>query len=182
MRRRIASRGLTLIEMLTATVLVAVSLMGLFSTWLYMIRGTQLTDERSAAYQIARLVMERARSNGHLAGLSFNGGADPLAESAPVTNNSFTTWISPGLLKYRFFRNNGQELSGGSNADAWPQPPAEARFAVLTQVAYSSTIPAGRDDLRLMTLDVTVYKVDELGSIGTEALAHLQTCLAIGGA
>lgn len=176
-------RGFTLVEMMVAALIVGVSLVGLVSAWTYMIGASITTDRRAAAYQCARLVMERARGNGFVLASQFDS-ATPLSTSSPTSGNSSSTWSSPFLLKNRFYTDELQEMEGGDDAETMPTPPSGARFAVRTTVGYSpdSSRPAGREDLRLMTLSVTVYLVNNQNQVEANPLAELQTCLSIGGA
>lgn len=174
--------GLTLIELIVAALIISLSIIGLISTFAFMVSGTIQTEARAGAYECARLVLERARSNGFILATEFDAST-PIASSSPVPNNTQTTWSSPSLLKYRFYSEAQQELSGGGNGDSWPAAPDGAGYAVQTDVVYSddSTIPSGREDLRLMTISVTVYPVDKSGVRGTTPTAELQTCLSVGG-
>lgn len=182
-RRR--PKGISLVEMLVATAIIGVALIGMVSSWVYVVHAAIVSDNRSAAYEVARMVLERARANGGAINQQFPGG-QPVMISTPVSGNSRTTgtgWISPMLLHYRFYDAKLEELEGGTNADLAPDPPRNAAFRVTTTYAVSSdaTRPAGRDDLRLVTLTVVVHKVNNDGTVETDPLTRLQTCLTQGG-
>ncbi len=173
LRRR--QRGISMIESLVAAVIIATALLALVSTWLYAVRAALITDDRSAAYEVARTVLERARANG--------GAINQTMVSTPVPGNSRSNWISPSLLRNRFYSATLEEVGGGSNDSTPPAPPANAAFRVITTVTVSpdSTYPAGREDLRLVSVEVVVNKINPDGSVQDEPLTTLQTCLTQGG-
>jgi prepilin-type N-terminal cleavage/methylation domain-containing protein len=173
--RRSAHRGFSLVEMLVAALILSVALTGLLATWLYMTRSAITTDDRAAAYECARLVLERARVNGFSI-------TRPPSQSSPASSNSRSNWISPNILRNRFYDAHLEELGNGDDNTKPQSPPTGARFAVTTLVSYSpdSSRPTGREDLRLMTVAVTVRGVDENGVVG-DILAEGQTCLTEGG-
>lgn len=159
-------RGLTLTEVLVATVIIGVSLIGMVSSWLYMIGGAVMADDRAAGYICARSVLERTRANG------FHVNT-PLTLSSPLGARS--TWAMPNIASTHYFDENLDEIQQGARTQpAW----RIARYGVTTQINYSApgTYPAGRDDLRTMTLTVITYNM----KTGVE-MARLQTCLAKGG-
>jgi type II secretory pathway pseudopilin PulG len=161
--------GLTITEVLVATLIVSVSIVGLVSTWMHMVTTSLNTDDQAAAYQCARIVLERARSNGF--------SPNPVVSFTRDTVGN----VSPSLWRFRYFDANLREL-GGTN-DAQPAPPQGTRFLATTTVMLSpaNEVPVGRDDLRTMTIGVTVQRVDAQGNIEANALAEAQTILAQGG-
>jgi Tfp pilus assembly protein PilV len=59
-----------LIELLVASLLLCIGLMGLVNTWAFSFRVTQNTDNRGTAYVLARQALERVKMSG------FNGTAE----------------------------------------------------------------------------------------------------------
>jgi Tfp pilus assembly protein PilW len=190
-RARKWEHGISLIEVMAASAIVALSLIAMVSSWLYMIQASVVTDDRGAAYECARMVLERALANGYVNNTDFPpslGYTDTqLAESSPLPGNSSSSWSSPSLFLsdggYRFYNDNLVELSDGTAA------PAGAHFAVQTQMFPANgsdkdgnlNAPSGRSDLQLMTIIVTVYSVDTQGNIGAQELTKLATCITEGG-
>ncbi len=179
--RRRAHHGLTLVEMLVAGVILAFALMGLVETWLTMMRSTITTEDRSAGYECARMVLERARVNG----FSMNGFnlSDPQKLhpiSAPdPTDPNVSQWSSPNIVTYRFYSPELQELA---YSDTDPTPPAgvgDIRYRATTMVRHSDTAP--RSDLNLELVSVTVNLVNANGTVGTDPLCQVQTFLTEGG-
>jgi prepilin-type N-terminal cleavage/methylation domain-containing protein len=168
-RLRPARRGLTLTEVLVTVVIISVSLIGMVSSWLYMINSAVNTDDRAAAYICARTVLERAKVNGFFL-------VQPATVSAPRGGNlSRSTWVTSNLAAERFFDANLEELPIGGRT----RPVAlYARYRVTTEVTYSpaGTYPQGREDLRVMTVTVRAYRYG-----GSTELAKLQTCMVQGG-
>ena len=168
--------GLTLIEMLVASLIVAVALIAMVGTWRQMFSATLLADQRGAAYQCARMVMERSRSLGFHTTLpaasSHNLGSSQLVDSPVITD-------------WRYFDNNVQELDAGDGNPPALAAGSTARFLVLTHIAYpqprvnSLPYPSGRPDLSLMAISVDVYDAS-LGA-GSTPIYSLQTCLTEGG-
>ena len=160
--------GLTLVEVLVATVIISVSLIGMVSSWLYMIGSAVTTDERAAGYICARTTLERAKINGFFV-------VQPSTVSFPAAGNSRTSWISTNLQSIRYFDENLDEMQ---TVDRVRPPALFAHYRVSTIVNYSppGTYPAGRDDLRTMTVTVIAYH----NKTNTE-LARLQTCMVQGG-
>ena len=175
-RMRRKQRGVSFIESLVAAVIVATALVALVSTWLYVVRAALISDDRSAGYEVARTVLERARNNG-------GAISQPTMISTPVSGNSRSRWISPSLLRNRFYDATLEELGGGNNNQTPPSPPNNAAFRAITTVTVSpdSTRPADRDDLRLVTITVVVHKINPDGSLQTAPVSTLQTCLTQGG-
>ncbi len=165
-RRR---RGFTLIELLVASVILSVALMGLVSVWYTMLNSTLNTDDRGAAYEVGRLVLERARVNG----FSINA---PTTLSAP--NGVADIWSSPNIATYRFFSTNLQEL-GYSNTNPTPLPGTRYMVTTLESGAGADNVP--RADLQLLTLRVNVQLVYPDGTVDTTNLTDLETCLTEGG-
>ena len=62
--RRGRRRGVTLIELLVASVIVATSLMGLVSAWMFSFQVTRRSDETEVAYNLARSAVEQLRAYG----------------------------------------------------------------------------------------------------------------------
>src|SRR4051794_25092389 len=71
--RKRKCRGSGLIELLVASLLLCIGLMGLVNTWAFSFRVTQNTDDRGTAYVLARQAMERVKMAG------FNGAAEGTA-------------------------------------------------------------------------------------------------------
>ena len=179
LRQKNRRRGVSLIESLIASVIIATALIALVSTWLYVVRAALLSDDRSAGYEVARTVLERARNT---------GGAinQPVMTSAPADGNIHSRWTSPSLLRNRFYDAKLDEVGGGSNADNPPAPPPDAAFRAITTVTVSPdlprrTCPVGRDDLRLVTITVVIHKVNPDGTVQADPISTLQTCLTQGG-
>lgn len=177
--------GLTLVELLVAALVIAVGLLALVATWAAMTSLAIEADTRTSSFEVARLVMERARSFGY----THNGSANPDAvflaaadsvsfPSADVT----TTWQSACLQKYRFFDNDVQELRGGGN-NVPGAPPPNARYLVTTFLHYTpdANALAQRSDLHLMVVTVLVQQVRANGSIDRQPLAQLQSAMTQGG-
>lgn len=165
---RAVRRGATLIEVLMAAAIVSVSLIGLVSSWLYMVTSAIATDERAAGYICARTVLERARINGFFVNL-------PVTQSSPVPGNSRSRWTTPNLQAVRFFDENLEEMN---TTDRQRPPALYARYRVHTLIHFSppGTYPPGRDDLRIMTITVTAYHNKR-----NVELARMQTCVVQGG-
>jgi type II secretory pathway pseudopilin PulG len=158
-------RGITLTEVLVATVIIGVSLIGMVSSWLYMIGSTMTTNDRAAGYICARTVLERARVNG------FQVTAPPTISFPSGTRSA---WATPNISKWRYFDEKLDEIPQDSRTQpAWRR----ASYWVDTTITHSpdGTYPDGRPDLRVMTITVTAYTMKNV------ELARLQTCLAQGG-
>lgn len=168
-------RGLTLIELLVASLILAVSLMALVATWFNMLTATIDTDDRGAAYECARIVLERAHVNGFTVS-NYNVNIPPTL-SQPG-DAALSVWSSPNIARYRYFSADLSRELLASNADTVPAAPADARYLAETQVSSSPNAP--HSHLSLMTVKVIVYLVRGDGSIGSE-LYQMQTCLALGG-
>jgi type II secretory pathway pseudopilin PulG len=187
LRKRRNQRGASLVEMLAATVILGVGLVGLVASWTYMVRAAMISDHRSAGYEIARMVIERARANGAVINQPVMISAPASAYTAPLANaGSRSTWVSHSILRYRFYDATLEELGGGSNALQPPAAPLNAAFRTTTTVTISPdrpflTAPAGRDDLRLVTISVVVHKINADGSVQADPVSTLQTCLTQGG-
>lgn len=173
--RPLLRRGLTLVELLVASLILAVSLMALVATWFNMLTATIDTDDRGAAYECARIVLERAHINGYTV-YQYNVNL-PTTISQPG-NAALSAWSSPNIARYRYFSADLSQELLASNADTLPAAPAESRYLAVTQ--YDSSPNAPHSHLSLMTVKVTVYFVRSDGSIGSE-LYQMQTCLALGG-
>lgn len=160
--------GITLVEVLVATAIISVSLIGMVSSWLYMIGSAVTTDERAAGYICARTTIERAKINGYFV-------VQPSTVSFPAAGNSRSSWISTNLQSVRYFDDNLEEMQ---LVDRVRPPALYARYRVITSVNYSppGTYPAGRDDLRTMTVTVVAYQ-----NKTNAELARLQTCMVQGG-
>ncbi|GEM_PF-4150958 len=176
-------RGITFVESLVAAVIVATALVALVSTWIYSVRAAMLADARSGAYQVARTVLERARANDWR---RLNAGTvvnQPTMISTPAPTNSRSNWISPSILRYRFYDGTLEELGGGNNNQEPPDPPANAEFRATTTVTASpdSTRPGNREDLRLITIGVDIHKINTDGTVQADPMTTLQTCLTQGG-
>lgn len=65
-RNRDKQRGLTLVELLIAAVILAVSLMGLLNLGLYTYSLTRSNDEVATAYSLGRAAVERLRGMGYV--------------------------------------------------------------------------------------------------------------------
>jgi len=168
---------MTLVELLMAALLLSVSLAGMVGTWLYMIQGSITVDNRAAAYECARMVMERARSNG----FSVN---QPDTMSLPMGNTQ-STWQSGHYVPVRYFDAELQELAA-------PLPPAVtvsntlapdgARFEAHTSLSPASNFPADRPDLRMVGIVVTVYLIDaQRNTDRSTPIAELKTSISVGG-
>jgi type II secretory pathway pseudopilin PulG len=185
--RRRSRRGISLTEMLAATAILGVGLVGLVASWTYMVRAAMISDHRSAGYEVARLVIERARANGAVINQPVMISAPASAYPAPLANaGSRSTWVSPSILRYRFYDATLEELGGGSDELSPPVAPLNAAFRATTTVTISNdnpvrTAPVGRDDLRLVTISVIIHKINEDGSVQAEPVSTLQTCLTQGG-
>jgi type II secretory pathway pseudopilin PulG len=159
--------GITLTEVLVATVIIGVSLIGMVSSWLYMINSAVLTNDRAAGYICARTVIERARANGFQVSL-------PQTISTPASGVR-STWATPNISTLRYFDEKLDEIPQGNRTQpAWRL----ASYWVTTEITYSpvGSYPAGREDLRTMTITVIAYNMKT-----NLELARLQTCLAQGG-
>ncbi len=180
--RSVSRPGLTLIELLVASLILVVSLTGMISVWAYMINGTIITDERAGAYECARLVLERARSMGY-------SSVIPTTSSAPAPGNSVSGWTSPHLLGFRYYDANIQELGGGSNVEAaaLAAQPANARYYVETTFGYANVGGNSRPDLNMLGYSVKVTEIDRFGVIPRDVnkrpivSVQLQTALTEGG-
>ena len=175
-QKRNHSKGLTFVDILIATTILSVAIMGMTTTWMYMFQLARKADSRSAAYECAQMVLERAKLNGYSLNI-------PATTSVPIENNSRSAWISPHVLRTRFYDATLEELAGGSNQIPVPTPTAGTRFVATTQIFYSPevTFPVGRDDLRLMTIQVTIKEARTDGVIIDDILAKIQTCMTKGG-
>jgi type II secretory pathway pseudopilin PulG len=159
-------RGITLTEVLVATVIIGVSLIGMVSSWLYMIKSAVTTNDRASGYICARTVLERARVNG------FQITPPPTIS---VPSGTRSAWATSNYATTRYFDEKLDELQDeGRTLPAWRR----ATYWVSTIVTYSpqGTYPEGREDLRVMTLTVIAYNMKN-----NAELARLQTCLAQGG-
>src|SRR5688572_27251498 len=57
-------RGMTLIESLVASIIIAVCIMGVVSLWGFTMNMTSNTDERAVGYNLVRRALEKAKSQG----------------------------------------------------------------------------------------------------------------------
>jgi prepilin-type N-terminal cleavage/methylation domain-containing protein len=165
--------GFTLIELLVAASILTVGCAGFLAAWMYAVSRSQRTAVESAAYQCARLVMERARSLGYLA----QSGGIPPTQSVWIGDNSANHWQSPALQTYKYFDAGLNELD---SSDTLITPPTATAYLATTQLSYSGQKPQGRDDLDQMTITVSVQTVDSQGAL-SNALASLTSVVSIGG-
>lgn len=158
--------GSTMVELLAASLIISVSLIGLISAWLALFHMGVNNDDRSAAYEIARFVVERVRADGY--------------SSVPTFHQE----------EVGYFRNLTEEDRANSDARGVPiglftetRNKNEARFVAYTRrdVAPGAKAPEGRSDLRLVTISVQIFLLNPDKTRGPQ-LADLQTCLARGGA
>jgi hypothetical protein len=165
----------THVELLVATLLLLVSLSGLITLWLYMIRSSISTDDRGAAYECARMVMERTRS----IGFHFT---QPQTMSVPGADVQ-STWASGHWVVTRYFDANLQELEStlqpfdGTDNTAIPDG---TRFLATTDVTHGDA-PPGRDDLAMVGIEIKVYLVDAQKEQIVPEITSLQTSLSEGG-
>jgi len=80
------NRGFTLVEALAAATILAVSLMGLLSAWLFAFNQTATTRESADVTAIARAAIERQRELGYVycrpEDAWFDGELRPLASAS----------------------------------------------------------------------------------------------------
>ena len=62
--RRRRMRGAGLIELLVASLLLCIGIMGVVNTWAFSFRVTQNTDDKGIAYSLARQAVERIKMTG----------------------------------------------------------------------------------------------------------------------
>lgn len=174
--RRTNPSGFTLVEVLVAMIILVVCLMGLVETWTYMFNATTSTDDRGAAYQCARMVVERAKETGYT--------LSPLSTTTNITTGSSDV-NTPSLAKYRYYTKDLTDL-GYTNDVYNPNAVGSLpRYVAVTALNYGgANVPSERPDLQLELMDVRVYQVDPnhpLDALSTAPLYRLQSYLSEGG-
>lgn len=182
-----ARSGLSIIEMLAASLIIAVSLIGLVSTWIQMVQASITTDDRSAAYQCARMLVERA----HSVGFVFDSSSD-FATVQAMTQENDPSAFSPAIQAHRYFDHDLTEIYASSADDPPTDTLSRAHYYARTVITYTgdvdsggnALVPSGRNDLKLEVITVSVYSVQHGGPNthdSSSLLCSLQTCLAQGG-
>jgi hypothetical protein len=165
----------THVELLVAALLLLVSLGGLITLWLYMIRSSISTDDRGAAYECARMVMERTRS----VGFHFT---QPQTMSVPGADVQ-SVWASGHWVVTRYYDANLQELESPiqplDTSDNTAIPDG-TRFLATTDVTPGNA-PPGRDDLAMVGIEIKVYLVNAQKEQIRPEMITLQTSLSKGG-
>lgn len=87
-------RGSGLVELLVASLLLCIGLMGLVNTWAFSFRVTQNTDDRGVAYILARQAMERVKMSGFANTAEGTTTAYYTASQATTTSGSSTAYFS----------------------------------------------------------------------------------------
>jgi type II secretory pathway pseudopilin PulG len=77
---RLAERGITMVELMVAMLLMAVALLGLAASFPYALYGVVVSGFQTTATLLAQEALERAKATdyGNLASLSFDGSSGPL--------------------------------------------------------------------------------------------------------
>lgn len=88
------SRGAGLIELLVASLLLSIGLMGLVNTWLFSFRVTQNTDDKGIAYNLARQTIEHVKMTG------FSSTGEGAATSY-FDGNQVATTSSSSAVRYK---------------------------------------------------------------------------------
>src|ERR1051325_1498131 len=99
-----------------------------------MMRTTLITEDRGAAYECARMVLERARVNGFsVNGFSLSNPNALHPISAPdAADPNVSNWSSPNIVTYRFY---SYALEEKAYSDTDSPPPADIgdlRYRVTT--------------------------------------------------
>ena len=120
-KRRCSGSGL--IELLVATLLLCIGLMGLVNTWAFSFRVTQNTDDRGTAYVLARQAMERVKMSG------FSGTAEGTT-TAYYTGSQATT--TAGSAYYTVTTSVVSDSVQSGTAGAAGAVPAQAALRTVT--------------------------------------------------
>jgi prepilin-type N-terminal cleavage/methylation domain-containing protein len=182
--RRGASRGMTMVELLVAALILSVSLGAMIAAWLTMMTSTITIDDQAGAYAVARTALERARVVGFY--------STPMSPPTTLASSDGTIvtalplesqWSSPQIggnnastsdYAHRYYNQMGVEIgcdmSGCSPSGSDTNVPAGTRYRVemyttATQntttgtLTTSQTRPLNRTDLNMMTIYVSVFLV-----------------------
>ena len=173
-------RGLTLIEMLVAATIMVVSILGFVAVWAQMMRTTLVSDNRGSAYEVAKQVMERSRSQGFTPTI-------PDAIAHPINSQNDPMLTTPMVARWRFFDEGLKEIILNSYDDvesdtAKPNAPAGARYCVLTRIARTDPKlehnPSDRPDLIMLAMEVQVF---DARYPANPVMYTLQDALTMGG-
>lgn len=129
--RRRGCRGSGLVELLVASLLLCIGLMGLVNTWAFSFRVTQNTDDRGVAYVLARQAMERVKMSG------FTNTAEGTS-TAYYTAGQATTTVGSAYFTVTTSVVSDQVQSGTAGvAGATPGPEALRTVTVTVQLSAS---------------------------------------------
>ncbi|MGC8666678.1 MAG: prepilin-type N-terminal cleavage/methylation domain-containing protein [Chthonomonadales bacterium] len=97
-RHKQTVQGITLVELLIASLLLAIGLMGLINAWVFSFNITTASDDLGVAYNLGRYAMEQVKMNG-FAGQAegtvttyYDGSETPVAQASP--SNRYTVTVS----------------------------------------------------------------------------------------
>jgi Tfp pilus assembly protein PilV len=119
------------VELLVASLLLCIGLMGLVNTWAFSFRVTQNTDDRGTAYIVARQALERVKMSG------FSSTAEGTATTYYTANQATTT---SGSAYFTVTTSVVSDLvQSGTAGVAGAVPAPEALRTVTVTVQKSST-------------------------------------------
>ena len=130
---RKSERGVTYIELLVASLLMAIGLMGLVNTWFYSYQMTTNTDDSGIAYNLGRFSLERVKMNGFknaaegTSNLYYSGNEVAVAAGSATCRYTATTSVTSSSVK-----SGTIGVAGAVPADA------ALRTVVITVKMYST--------------------------------------------
>jgi len=152
MKRRKNQRGLTLIELMAAALVLALGIAGMFGLWQYNFVNMQRTHQVGAAGQIARADIEAAKAQGF-----WNL---PLG----VINTTTKTALYTGPIQY--YDAAGAPLTGGlpvaSRYYSSQRTINDANYATTTSGGYGITLETVRTvrcDVKRVSTNTVVYSM-----------------------
>ena len=92
-RRSRRSRGAGLVELMVASLLLVIGIMGLVNTWAFSFRVTRNTDDKGIAYSIARQLVERIKMSGFTSTAEGTTTAYYTPNQAATSSTSTTAYF-----------------------------------------------------------------------------------------
>jgi Tfp pilus assembly protein PilV len=138
---RCRKRGITLVELLVAALLMSIGLMGMVQMWAFSYTMTSRTDDLSIAYNLGRQEMERVKMSG------FTGAAEGTVDKYYDVNQVYLG-STPGTSRFHC------SVSVVSSA------------VKSGSIGTAGAVP---DDAALRTVTVTVRRTGSAGSLYTSS-------------
>lgn len=97
-RNKRTAQGITLVELLIASLLLAIGLMGLINAWIFSYNITTSSDDLGVAYNLGRYAMEQVKMNGFSGQPEgtvtkyYDGSETQVAQTSP--SNRYTVTVS----------------------------------------------------------------------------------------